>query len=109
MEKKEQKMTETQGTQVEIPATTGEATVQMQPPVNPQPVVTQPAPAQQKPGVKAWLKQHWKGVVGTVVAVGAAAAGTAKAYSLGKQNGMNMQPPTGGYDPEYGLNPNVDE
>lgn len=108
---KDNKNVDTQGQQVN-PATNGEPTAQnVQPPVNPQPVA-QNVTEQQKPGVKDKIKKNWKGIVGTVVAVGVAAAATIKAYSLGTQKGMNMKPPMpGGYDPnsEYALNPNVDE
>lgn len=101
---------ETQGTQ-ENPAQTVENQTPVQQNVAPQPapqVTAQPA-EQPKKGVGGWLKEHWKGVTATVIGVGTAVASVAKAYTMGKQAGVNncYQQMQSNDDSEYALNPNV--
>lgn len=101
--------------QQENPATTVENQTPVQQNVAPQPapqVTAQPA-EQPKKGVGGWLKEHWKGVTVTVIGVGTAVASVVKAYTMGKQAGVNtcyqqMQSQSND-DSEYGLNPNVEE
>ena len=104
---------ETQGTQ-ENPAPTVENQTPVQQNVAPQPapqiVTAQPA-EQPKKGVGGWLKEHWKGVTATVIGVGTAVASVAKAYTMGKQAGVNncYQQMQSNDNSEYALNPNVEE
>lgn len=112
MEKKDEKNVDTQGTQGN-PAATVENQTPVQQNVAPQPapqVTAQPA-EQPKKGVGGWLKEHWKGVTATVIGVGTAVASVAKAYTMGKQAGVNdcYQQMQSNDNSEYALNPNVDE
>lgn len=112
MSNKENQNVETQG-QAQVNAQTTVENMPVQQNVVPQPapqnVTAQPA-EQPKKGVGGWFKEHWKGVTATAIGVGTAVFSVVKAYTMGKQAGANCYQQTQlNNDPEYGLNPNVDE
>lgn len=112
MSNKENQNVETQG-QAQVNAQTTVENTPVQQNVAPQPVpqnVTAQPAEQPKKGFGGWLKEHKKGAIATVVGVVTTAFAVAEAYIQGKKAGTNScYQQTQLNDPEYGLNPNVDE
>lgn len=57
-----------------------------------------------KQSVKGWLKEHWKGVAGSVAGLGAAAVSAVIAYKKGKE--ANVLPTVPESECDYSLDPN---
>lgn len=111
MSNKENQNVETQGqAQVNAQTTVENTPVQQNVTVQPAPQVTAQPAEQPKKGPIGWFKEHKKGAIATVVGVVTTAVAVAKAYMMGRQAGANScYQQTQVNDPEYGLNPNVDE
>lgn len=73
--------------------------------VQQQPQQVQVVQVEQKEGVGAWLKRHWKGVVAGIVGTGATVGSAVIAYKKGKAAGI-MSVPAPNQDEDYSLNPN---
>lgn len=70
-----------------------------------EPVVQpQAVPAEEKQGIKGWLKKHWKGVTGAIAGAVAAGGSAIVAYKKGKAAGIMSVPMPEQED--YSLDPN---
>lgn len=67
---------------------------------------TAPVAEQPKKGFGAWLKQHWKGVVGAVAGTGAVIGSGVVAYKKGKAAGIMSVPVPQQEPDDYSLDPN---